>query len=162
MYGQPIMSERASLKDAAKELAALDSTSKTRFFKLLRKAALQNDQPKPGKTTCRKGYLPLLVALLCAACAREPVIDDTGAGIVVVGEDATGFYFNQDGFTIWTDEGVPAKYFTAVVPPKKCAYGLGSYHITDAMWEQGKRIKLERRNMISGSLHPTPAAKPTK
>lgn len=97
----------------------------------------------------------IVFVVLCwvlAGCASYDLSDDKGAGIVIVGEDAQGFYFNDAGHALWLKETVPADYFTTVVPPKvfpptaSWPGGVGSYYITDLMWEQGKRIKLERHN----------------
>ena len=102
----------------------------------------------------------VILALLTWGCANYAQTDDTGAGTVVVGEDATGFYFNKDGYTIWTDETVPASYFTPVVPPRVFPAGIGAWHITDALWLQGKKIKLERHNHLRALFPPTNHAVP--
>jgi hypothetical protein len=90
--------------------------------------------------------LALFAALFVAACAHDPVTLPNGPGGVIVGTDATGVIFNNDGRTVWISEGVPAAWFEAD--------GL-NWHIDDPLYHQGNAIRLRRANAI-----PAPAVKP--
>ena len=78
------------------------------------------------------------LAIITSGCAHLDVTDPVGPGGVIVAEDSTGFFFNQNGYNLFLNEGVPAAYFTPV--PN------GTYHITDAMLHAANLIRDNRAN----------------
>jgi hypothetical protein len=82
-------------------------------------------------------YIAMILIFALTACVGVPVSPFVGPGGVVVAVDSTGVTLNHDGYVIWTGEGVPASYFTVTAQ---------GYHLTDAMWHAGNKIREARLN----------------
>lgn len=86
-------------------------------------------------------YSVFVLVVLLSGCAHLPITQPVAkTGVVIVGEDSTGFFFNQDGYNLWLREGVPSSFFTQASGNR--------YHITDANWHAGNQIRISRANGI--------------